>query len=71
MGQQKPFIRVRSKVTKHQFDIRRESFNEEKHERVKRVPDSWHPRRPKHYVPLRKTKTSTTEVDEGTSPTGA
>ncbi len=69
MPQQKPFIRVRSRATKAQFDIRRESFDETKHERVKRVPDSWRPRRPKQFVALKR-RASTTEVDEGTSPTG-
>jgi hypothetical protein len=68
--EQKPFIRVRDKATKHQYDIRRESFNEVKHELVKRVPDSSHPRRPKHFVSLARKKTSTTEVVEGISPSG-
>jgi hypothetical protein len=68
--EQKPFIRVRDKATKHQYDIRRESFDEKKHELVKRVPDSWRPRRPKHFVSLARKKTSTTEVVEGNRPPG-
>lgn len=52
----KPFIRVRSLITGHQFDIHRNSFNPEKHERVekKRYPDAVAPRRPKYHVRLNK-----------------
>lgn len=48
---EKRFIRVRDKSTKHQYDIVRDRFDPEKHERVARVPDSHTPRRPKIYVP--------------------
>lgn len=50
---EKRFIRVRDKSTRHQYDIARERFDPERHERLTRVPDSWTPRRPKLHVPKR------------------
>lgn len=44
------FIRVRSKVTGHQFDIQEHRFDESKHTRVKRFEPSKHPRRTKFNV---------------------
>jgi hypothetical protein len=49
----KPFIRVRSKITRHQFDIHRNSFNPAKHELVKRYPPASAPRRPKLHIDLK------------------
>lgn len=48
---EKRFIRVRDKQTRHQYDIVRDRFDPERHERVARVSDSHTPRRPKIYVP--------------------
>lgn len=47
---EKPFIRVRSKATRNQFDIHRDSFRDDLYEVVQRVSDSWRPRRMKPFV---------------------
>lgn len=46
----KPFVRVKSRITGHQFDIHRSRFDPEKHIRIARVPDAWAPRRPKRNI---------------------
>lgn len=58
------FIRVRSKVTGHQFDIAPRAFDAEKHELVKRLPAANAPRRAKYRVNYR---TSAPKAVEGTA----
>ncbi len=59
---EKPFIRVRVKATGHQIDIHRSHFDPDEHVPVKRVPDTWAPRRPKYRVHY---KTSAPKAVEG------
>lgn len=59
---QKKFIRVKSLATGHQFDIARSTFDPERYERVRRVPDSAYPRRTKHSI---NHKTSAPSAVEG------
>lgn len=66
-SKQKAFIRVKDKSTKHQYDIHRSRFDSERHELVKRVPDSHFARPPKTFVG-RATQASVAVADEGGSP---
>lgn len=47
------FIRVKSRATGHEFDIRSESFDADRYTKVdpKRYPETSRPRRPKPNVP--------------------
>jgi len=42
---EKPFIRVKSKVTGHEFDIHEASFDDARHDRVKGFEPAKSPRR--------------------------
>ena len=66
----KPFVRVRDKRTGHQYDVHRDAFNPDHHERLKRVPDSWAPRRAKPRVTPRPKTPATEAGNEGDRPTG-
>lgn len=44
------FIRVKSKITGHEFDVHEEQFDEAAHSRVKRYPPSKRVRRTKFRV---------------------
>lgn len=62
----KPFIRVKDKNTKHEYDIHRQAFKPEKHEALdeKRYPPVSSPRRPKHFVNLRSDRASKPTTDD-------
>lgn len=66
----KPFMRVKDKSTKHEYDVHEQAFDPERHTELKRkdYPRSATPRRPKHHVSL--TKSSPETADEGDSPDG-
>lgn len=61
---EKPFIRVRSKATRDQFDIHRDSFRDDLYEVVARVPDAWKPRRRKAFVKPARTKSPAAEAEK-------
>lgn len=64
----KPFIRVKSKITGHQFDIHRQAFDPDRHELVKRVPDARAPRRPKYRVNYRTSAPKAVEAESSATP---
>jgi hypothetical protein len=62
---QKPWVRVRDKATKHQYDVRRDRVNPDKHEVIERAGDSFFARPAKPNVTKR---SSAAKADEGGSP---
>jgi hypothetical protein len=72
MSAERPFIRVKDKTTKHEYDVHEQAFDPEAHEVLKRFEPVARPRRPKHHVNLRSAKgpakTSVDETDQGASP---
>lgn len=59
------FIRVKSKITGHEFDIHEEQFEEAAHTRVKRYPPSKRVRRTKFRVGKAPALSVSTKVEEG------
>jgi hypothetical protein len=51
------YIRVRNKVTRHELDLPKQSFNPDKYEKLNssRYPETTRPRRPKPNVLKRRT----------------
>lgn len=60
------FMRVKHKVTKHEFDIPVQSFDPEKYSRVARYPEASRPRRPKPNVRLGGKRPVPVEIDKET-----
>lgn len=69
-----PFIRVRDKRTKHEFDVHEQAFDKEIHEELKEFPRVSRARADVSYVReayvAKPKKTSTRRVVEGVSPAG-
>lgn len=59
------YIRVKSKVTGHEFDIHEHQFDETAHTRVKRYPPSKRVRRTKFKVGKFPAFSVSTKVEEG------
>jgi hypothetical protein len=60
------YLRVRVRATGHQIDVVEDHFNPDRHERIRRVPPTKAPRRPKYRVAYQRPKTSAPRAVEAT-----
>lgn len=58
------FVRVKDRITKHEFDLPVQSFDPERYTKVARYPETSRPRRPKPSIPTGGRRTAPVNTDK-------